>query len=36
MYTGNLVAPVVAHFTINFLNLRFISRTYGDTQTPDG
>lgn len=28
--TGNLVAPILAHFTINFLNIRSISRRYGD------
>lgn len=27
--TGNLLAPVLAHFTINFLNIRSISRRYG-------
>ncbi|MCP4447338.1 MAG: CPBP family intramembrane metalloprotease [Myxococcales bacterium] len=26
-WTGNLGAPIVAHFTINFLNLHFIVRT---------
>ena len=26
LYTGNLVAPVVAHFTINFFNLQLITR----------
>ena len=25
--TGNLGAPIAAHFTINFLNLRYIVRT---------
>jgi membrane protease YdiL (CAAX protease family) len=25
-YTGNLGGPIVAHFTINFFNLRFITR----------
>ncbi|MFB6263164.1 MAG: lysostaphin resistance A-like protein [Bradymonadaceae bacterium] len=28
-YTGNLLAPVLAHFTINFLNLNAIARRYG-------
>lgn len=35
MYTGNLVAPVVSHFTINFLNIYFISRKYGVPQESD-
>lgn len=26
-YTGDLGGPIVAHFTINFVNLRFIART---------
>ncbi|MBT8495507.1 MAG: CPBP family intramembrane metalloprotease [Deltaproteobacteria bacterium] len=26
-WTGNLGAPIVAHFAINYLNLRYISRT---------
>ncbi len=26
-YMGDLSAPIVAHFTINFVNLRYISRT---------
>lgn len=25
LYTGNLIAPIVAHFTINFFNLQLIS-----------
>lgn len=29
LYTGNLLAPIVAHFTINFFNLQTISRRYG-------
>lgn len=29
LYTGNLLAPIVAHFTINFFNLQSISRRYG-------
>lgn len=29
MYTGNIVAPVVAHFTINFFNLKHIARPTG-------
>jgi len=28
--TGNLIAPIIAHFTINFLNIRSISRRYGE------
>lgn len=27
--TGNLVAPILAHFTVNALNLRFLSVRYG-------
>jgi len=27
--TGNLIAPIVAHFTINALNLRWLSVNYG-------
>jgi membrane protease YdiL (CAAX protease family) len=30
MYTGNLLGPILAHFTINFFNLLAISRKYGD------
>lgn len=29
MYSGNLLGPVVAHFTINFFNLLAITRKYG-------
>jgi len=29
LYTGSLLAPVLAHFTINFLNIHFISQNYG-------
>lgn len=29
LYTGNVLAPVVAHFTINFFNLQSIGRQYG-------
>jgi membrane protease YdiL (CAAX protease family) len=29
VYTGNLVAPVVAHFTINAVNLPMLVRRYG-------
>jgi membrane protease YdiL (CAAX protease family) len=28
--TGNLIAPVVAHATVNAVNLRFLSREYGE------
>jgi len=35
LYTGNLVAPVVSHFTINALNIYFISRKYGVPQHSD-
>lgn len=30
LYTGNLVAPVVAHFTINFFNLQLITNGGGE------
>jgi membrane protease YdiL (CAAX protease family) len=26
MYTGNVLAPILAHFTINFLNLSLIAQ----------
>ena len=29
MYTGNLIGPILAHFTINFLNIMAISERYG-------
>lgn len=29
LYTGNILAPIVAHFTINFFNLQSIGRQYG-------
>lgn len=29
LYTGNVLAPILAHFTINFFNLQSISRKYG-------
>jgi len=29
LYTGNVLAPIVAHFTINFFNLQSIGRQYG-------
>lgn len=29
LYTGNVLAPIVAHFTINFFNLQSIGRKYG-------
>lgn len=29
LYTGNVLAPIIAHFTINFFNLQSISRDYG-------
>lgn len=35
LYTGNLVAPVLAHFTINFLNIYFISQKYGVPRNSD-
>lgn len=34
LYTGNIIAPVVAHFTINFLNLLHIARD-ADATPPD-
>lgn len=33
--TGNLVAPVVAHFAINAVNLRKLSRDYGRLESGD-
>ena len=40
LYTGNIVAPVVAHFTINYFNLMHIARSSARTQisleTEDG
>lgn len=30
LYTGNILAPMVAHFTVNFFNLQAIGRRYGD------
>jgi membrane protease YdiL (CAAX protease family) len=33
LYTGDLLAPIVAHFTINFFNIMAISQKYG---RPDG
>lgn len=29
LYTGNLLAPIIAHFTINFFNLYSIGQRYG-------
>ncbi len=29
LYTGNVLAPILAHFTINFFNLQSIGRKYG-------
>ncbi len=34
MYTGNLLAPIIAHFTINFFNLLAISRKHGVPPEP--
>lgn len=33
LYTGDLLAPIVAHFTINFFNIMAISQKYG---VPEG
>lgn len=33
LYTGNLLAPILAHFTINFFNLQSIGRKYGHLKT---
>jgi len=30
LYTGNLLAPILAHFTINFLNLSLIAQDRGE------
>lgn len=35
MYTGNILAPMVAHFTVNFFNLQAIGRRYGDVGEED-
>jgi membrane protease YdiL (CAAX protease family) len=29
LYTGNVLAPILAHFTVNFFNLQSIGRKYG-------
>ncbi len=29
LYTGNILAPILAHFTINFFNLQSIGQKYG-------
>ncbi|MFH1808507.1 MAG: CPBP family intramembrane glutamic endopeptidase [Pseudomonadota bacterium] len=34
--TGNLIAPIAAHAAINFINLRYLSRTYGDEVAAQG
>ncbi len=37
LYTGNILAPVVAHFTINFFNLLHIARDkQGDEEEEEG
>ena len=33
--TGNLIAPTVAHFTVNALNLRWLSQNYGTPRLSD-
>ena len=35
MYTGNILAPMLAHFTVNFFNLQAIGRRYGDAGEED-
>lgn len=35
LYTGNLLAPILAHFTINFFNLQSIGQKYGHLQNAD-
>lgn len=34
-YTGNLLAPIVAHFTINFFNITAITEKYGGVAEHD-
>lgn len=36
MYSGNLLGPILAHFTINFFNILSISKKYGVSRDPDG
>lgn len=35
LYTGNLLGPVIAHFTINAMNIHFISEKYGVPRNSD-
>jgi hypothetical protein len=35
MYTGNILAPMIAHFTVNFFNLQAIGSRYGDAAEDD-
>jgi hypothetical protein len=35
LYTGNILAPMLAHFTVNFFNLQAIGRRYGDAGEED-
>ena len=32
LYTGNVLAPILAHFTINFLNLSLIAQQAGKAE----
>lgn len=36
LYTGNLLGPILAHFTINFFNIMSISEKYGVSRESDG
>ena len=36
LYTGNILGPILAHFTINFFNIMSISDKYGVPQETDG
>lgn len=36
LYTGNLLGPILAHFTINFFNILSITQRYGEPRETDG
>lgn len=36
LYTGNVLGPILAHFTINFFNIMSISQKYGVSRESDG
>jgi membrane protease YdiL (CAAX protease family) len=35
LYTGNLLGPILAHFTINFFNIMSITQRYGEPRETD-